>query len=69
MGIIQGKSIVLNEKEKIPFEAKTFSKQMTEDKELRDKLYNKLCESMIMKYKKHGEDLDDVDITDESIEE
>lgn len=55
--------------DEIKFQSKDFEDKIVNDKSLIDEVYNKICDTLIMKYKSENFGLDDMSIDDEPIPE
>jgi hypothetical protein len=51
----------------IKFQSKDFEDKMLGDPELKERLYNRMCEAMIMSYKSGKLGIDDIEISEEPV--
>lgn len=53
----------------IKFQAKDFQDKLEDVPEMKDQIYNKICETLIMKYKSDNFSIDDIEVSDEPVPE
>jgi hypothetical protein len=51
----------------LKFQAKDFADKVESDSVLKEELYNKICETLIMKYRSDNFSLDDIEVSDDPI--